>query len=113
MDHKLTKTEKELIYSALYLLAQRELDITNPCKFEHGRCFKMSKYNYNGCCHDCEHLTDTGCSVEALGCKLWLCGMMVDKHTKLYIKLRDIEHLARKLDVPVGVRLSKEQNLFG
>ena len=27
-----------------------------------------------GCCDGCKHLTNTGCSIKSLSCKLWLCG---------------------------------------
>lgn len=25
------------------------------------------------CCHNCEHLSEKGCRIQSLGCKIWLC----------------------------------------
>lgn len=65
------------IYDILYAKMQKLLDQYNPCKkrVENGimRCIKYK--DISECCNNrkCKHLTDTGCAVKNLMCKLHIC----------------------------------------
>ena len=103
----MSETKSEA-YDRLFAEGQAVLNKYNPCKWENGKCAGLP----DGCCGGCEHLTPTGCAVNALGCKLWLCGTIQDSTKEglmagklLYI----LKQEAFELRVPTGVRSSKEQ----
>jgi hypothetical protein len=66
------KVDMEAVYDELCYLADVALKKHNPCQFDTvtKKCLRGKK---NGCCTGCPHLTNTGCSVQSLACKLWVC----------------------------------------
>lgn len=58
------------LYDELYNTASRLREKENPCNIIEGHC-KYRKYGC--CCSGCEYLSDVGCTVKSLSCKLWLC----------------------------------------
>lgn len=50
----------------------------DPCEIHDGKCFqgRSCKDTKSFCCTKCDHLSDTGCTVESLFCKLWICGAL-------------------------------------
>ena len=62
----------------------------NPCAVQNGTCFqgRLLKSSHHFCCDNCDYITDTGCTAEALYCKLWICGAL-RAQAKLHPKFRD------------------------
>ena len=56
-------------YEQLYRRGVDLFTMYNPCEIKEGRCI-----NGDFCCSGCPYLSDKGCTVQALWCKLWLCG---------------------------------------
>jgi hypothetical protein len=76
MKHSKGFLEKK--FDQLYSRAAAALDKHDPCKVQNGACFSMREYPENHvnepfCCTGCKHLKPSGCSVESLFCKLWVC----------------------------------------
>ena len=55
-------------YRKLYKAGEELFAEFNPCEIRDGKCKRGDL-----CCSGCEYLSDTGCTVEALWCKLWTC----------------------------------------
>ena len=52
----------------------------NPCEIHDGHCYDGRREGGTDfCCSKCDHITDTGCTAEALYCKLWLCSSLRSK----------------------------------
>lgn len=104
--------QKKTLYHSFYKEGQAVLDKHNPCNFHTGpdgrvRCADGP----NGCCGGCKHLTPTGCSVESLACKLWLCYTARQANPEAANELRAIKDKARYVhEVPMGYRASFEDN---
>jgi hypothetical protein len=100
--------DKELTYDEFYRRGQAILDKYNPCNIS------ADGKTCNGghpCCGGCRHLGATGCTVEALYCKLWLCGEAAHKFPECHKELTDLYYEARKQDIPIrGGRYSKTEN---
>jgi hypothetical protein len=60
--------QKIELHDRLYNHADKLLKKHNPCKIKDGKCI-VGKC----CCDNCEHLTENGCGVWCLRCKLYLC----------------------------------------
>lgn len=74
------------LHTTLYRQADKVLKKYNPCKIEKGEC---SRDGRNFCCGGCKHLSEKGCTTEALWCKVWLCGHFGTVNDKLY-RIREI-----------------------
>lgn len=91
-------------YDRLFDKASRLIEKYNPCEFEDGVCRHRrkeyagldSRIKYNSCCGKCEHLTNTGCSVQCLGCRTYVCGAVWDRNPKLASKLEAIAEKGRR-----------------
>jgi len=62
------------------MLCQKATDLFaefDPCAVQDGVCLRGRTNDPNFCCSDCDYITETGCSAEALYCKLWTCGALV------------------------------------
>lgn len=80
-------------YDAIYEEAKELFEKYNYCDVSHGQCanFKFRPdRGYSFCCSGCEHLSENGCTVKALWCKLWTCryeksrwAVSADKQDKL------------------------------
>jgi len=51
----------------------------NPCEIHDGHCYDGRNGGTDFCCSKCEHVTDAGCTAEALYCKLWICSALRSK----------------------------------
>lgn len=60
--------QKIKLHDRLYRYADKLIKKHNPCKIKNGKCI-----DGDFCCDGCEHLTESGCSVNCLRCKLCLC----------------------------------------
>lgn len=106
-------------YDRFYEEADRLFREYNPCQFENGKCIfnrwcediykkqglklcgsPSSKYtDSNGCCsaYNCKYLGPEGCTIKALGCKLFVCTWLFGKaHKDFYPKLLDLRGKAAK-----------------
>jgi hypothetical protein len=117
-------TLRKRAYSAMCHALDRlhkELDV---CGWQDTQCRRP----YRQCCqweHVCEHLGSTGCSVESLSCKLWLCDKAIAYLEPIaaarahplhrtcirYFKLRErCNALCRIFGIPLKVRCSKAES---
>lgn len=96
-----TLKDRKKLYNRLYDISNFLLKKYNPCKIENDHCI-MSK---NFCCIGCKYLTNKGCSVKCLWCKLWMCGAGSDHLRKQLWTLNSISRL-NFLEYP---RASKER----
>lgn len=56
----------------LYKNMCKEASEINTCVFIDGQCKKGSYC----CCNGCSHLTDSGCKINSLLCKIWICDVL-------------------------------------
>ena len=90
---KSTLVGKMRLYDRLYEIADFLLKKHNPCKHSNGKCGGMETYMYSGgCCGGCKHLREDGCSVKALYCKLWVCGVV--NNETLHTQMKALTHIA-------------------
>lgn len=104
------------IYDRLYERAM-ELSKKNYCQVKCGNCIRGRKKQINGpawCCEGCKFLTATGCSINALTCRVWICSSanlhITKKLAPTRDKLRHLEQLVHKFGF-FGNRYTKEQSL--
>lgn len=85
--------QKMRLHNKLYSYANKLLKKHNPCKIENGKCVHGAF-----CCGGCKYLTEKGCSVKCLWCKLWLCYSLhkQSEHRPLILKLKRIKRVAFK-----------------
>jgi|LSPZ01.1.fsa_nt_gi hypothetical protein len=101
----MNSTKKEL-YLQLYDKAdklQKELDF---CKWENGKCFRG-----RSCCSTCLHVTENGCSIKNLVCKLWRCSNIKLDENNIN-KIKEIFFEAKKLGLPLYARASIDEMLL-
>lgn len=114
---------KQRAYSSMCRVLDRLHKELNVCGWQDNQCRRP----YRQCCQwesVCEHLSDTGCSVESLPCKLWLCDKAIaylkpiaanrahplHKTCIRYLTLRErYEALCRAFDIPLKARCSKAE----
>ena len=112
---------KQYAYSSMCRVLDRLHKELNVCDWQDKQCRRP----YRQCCqweYVCKHLGDSGCSVESLSCKLWLCDKALaylnpiaanrahplHKTCVRYLKLRErYEAFCRAFDIPLKVRSSK------
>jgi hypothetical protein len=82
---ELTVKQQKKVYDALYYLADLMLKKHRPCQIEQVENVSPTPYNIVSClqrrelnlgegtCCSCNYLGMKGCTVKALGCKLFLC----------------------------------------
>ena len=100
---------KGQLYDVLIALGQQTLDNYNPCDWRNGKCRRMrSSEDDEGCCVGCQHLGDEGCTVESLGCKLWLCEGQRDLFKECDIELKVLRQIADYCGIPYEIKRSKE-----
>lgn len=105
------------VYDKLYALAAKILDKSRACSTcPIGSCTKFlgrftETYTKSWCCYGCPHLGDNGCTVQALGCKLWLCtkemGSLPFRWEK---KIAKLEEIAKYYGIHMA-RADKQQSL--
>ncbi len=104
--------EKELLYDTLYEMGQAFIKFYNPCKFgSDGKCLASRGFlnRDSFCCSKCKHVTDKGCSVKALACKLSFCGAAIQELTPVAKKFLEILQNEKEKDFPATFRMSKER----
>lgn len=80
----------------VYDYINKNLKILDKCNFTDGKCIGnrlcKSVHSINGCCYKrgktCNFLTNDGCSIQSISCKLFLCEYLEKKYGK--IKLSEI-----------------------
>ena len=51
----------------------------DPCEIRDGGCYDGRNGGTNFCCSKCDFITDDGCTIDSIYCKLWLCGTLRSK----------------------------------
>jgi hypothetical protein len=51
----------------------------DPCEIHDGGCYDGRNGGSHFCCSNCDYITDAGCTVDSMWCKLWLCGTLRSK----------------------------------
>lgn len=111
--------DKAEIYDRLYAMAGKVLDKHQPC----ATCGKCEYFGgrTRGCCEGCPFLSPQGCTIQSLGCKLWLChderfelrGRGAPKwwlHPRVRHQLARLQRIADKHDLNFA-RATKEEVL--
>jgi hypothetical protein len=102
---------KGQLYEVLIAIGQQALDYYNPCDWRNGKCRRMrSSEDDEGCCGGCQHLGDEGCTVESLGCKLWLCEDQRDVFKECEIELKVLRQIADYCGIPYEMKRSREED---
>lgn len=70
---QVTKLFLESRFNYLYQQACDIMKQYDPCGVCNGTCTRGRCGKQNFCCEGCKYLSDKGCTVEALACKLWVC----------------------------------------
>ena len=84
-------------YRRIYQLGEELFSKYKPCSINNeGLCLRGQDGGCNFCCADCAYITDTGCSVEALWCKLWVCGAIKTYNKLPKEALKELEALNRE-----------------
>lgn len=107
--------EREGLYDLFYQDAASVLDVLNPCRFavtpKGVTCAAGTP-----CCHQCDHLSKRGCTVQSLACKMWLCPEVTYRWaataSSLFADglLRRIQRTCQQQGVPHGFRASRQEN---
>lgn len=121
---KLTSTQPQqlpiedlsAIYDRIYDIVDMLFKKYNPCNIHTIK--KSGKVVCNGrhrptdtlCCYECSpgrgpkepHYWDNGCTIKCLGCKLFLCEAVRNKHPLLNRKLSKLRGIAYKYNLPSG-----------
>lgn len=130
LEHKRARLSE--LYDYLYEQGQALFDKYDPCKFTPtpkgtvlcaevpgrvlapipalGTPATPLRVHDDVCCTGCKHLGSMGCTVKALGCKLWLCSGRTKLYPELANKLLGLRKEAEFAGVPMGIRTSKETN---
>ena len=69
------------IHDNLWERANHIFKKNDVCEIVDGMCYQGRLNGNNFCCGGCQYLSDTGCTVKSLRCKLWLCG---EVHRKIH-----------------------------
>lgn len=111
---------RSTLYDRLYALADSVIKKHNPCVVQAetptiitciGSRHGTDPGTINRCCSGCNHHSSTGCTVQALYCKVWLCPAARYMNNSLAItQLARLENIARKHDL-LHYRASKEESL--
>jgi len=108
---KLKLEAKGQLYDILLAIGQQTLDYYNPCDWRNEKCRRMrSSRNDEGCCEVCEHLGPNGCTVQSLGCKLWLCENQENIFRECEVELKVLRQVADYCGIPYKIRRSKEES---
>lgn len=106
MSKLITINQANKKYDTLYKLAQYYLKQYNPCKISSKGCVGSSNF----CCTGCSHLTNKGCSIDALTCRTWLCSFSHYPITHGSKRLKLLSKLTHLYGF-YGFRFSKEQSI--
>ena len=71
----MTPKNLPIIYDQLYDEADKLFKKYNYCDIKDNTCYQARRCGcISFCCKRCEYLSDNGCTVKSLTCKLWICG---------------------------------------
>ena len=96
--------QRMALHDRLYRHADNIIKKRNPCKIEGKYCL----CGKNPCCDYCNYLTEKGCSVECLRCKLYLCYRVQETDPKAHKMLKRLQKQAHRHDL-LFARNSKEE----
>lgn len=102
-----------IVYLKLYVAGQKVLDRHDPCHIHRASDGKLKCVGGTPCCYGCQHLTPQGCSVQALQCKLFLCGYAREASPEAARALDKLNMVRQASGVPFGFRTSMEETLRG
>ena len=76
------------IYDYLYDLLDNYYKDKNICEFDCDKTciakrLNKTKVKKNGCCGNCKYITDNGCSIKCLTCKMFFCKIVKDNNILL------------------------------
>lgn len=105
--------DKSELYDVLFDQADRIVKKVNPCNIRKNESGELvcNGVSPEWCCGGCQYLTTNGCSVKALGCKLWLCIQVqgTPKGRDTFIALSSLRHFSVAVGIDdYGLRASKE-----
>lgn len=114
---KLKERDRSQVYDQLYALAAKVLTRMNACATCPVSCKKdlfHHHYSKSWCCGGCPNLGPTGCTVQALGCKLWICPAEKRRQNPIWkSRLRKLAEIADHYGIHMA-RATKEESLrFG
>ncbi len=102
---------KGQLYDILFAVGQQIMDHYNPCEWQNGKCRRMRlSEDDGGCCVGCYHLSRSGCTVQSLACKLWLCESQRNVFRDCEIELNVLGQVADYCGIPYEIRRSKEES---
>lgn len=107
MGKLLPVIQRKQLYSEYYAEADAILKKYNPCQIS---ADGKSCTGGEPCCDGCSHLKATGCTVMALGCKVWLCVTASTRYPECYNELKILAVKAIKDGIPLGYRTSKAES---
>ena len=104
---------RSVAYDAIFDEASEILKRDNPCEIgTDGKCLYGRRLNTTSfCCGGCKYLGPEGCTVKAVGCRVWLCDCAKRKHPQTYIALQDVKRRIERAGIPDHFRGSKEDHL--
>ncbi len=73
MNKDLSIETKMIIYDQLFQEADELFKKFDPCYVIAEKCLRARFGGENFCCKECKYLSDSGCTIKALLCRLWLC----------------------------------------
>lgn len=124
-------SEKKAYYKQQYALISSMLKLVNPCEVSVTdgvvSCIGLREGDRDAdpqtlCCTECRHLADKGCTVESLGCRMWLCNAAIgnlfrkyaekpDMTVKLIKEIQETNRTCAFFDISFRSRHSMEENL--
>jgi len=107
----MNREAKQKLYDILFFIGQQIMNHHDPCAWKDGMCMKMRTVEgEEGCCEGCKHLSQKGCTVRSLACKLWLCDREESIFRECETELKILRLVADNCDIPYEWRKSKEEN---
>jgi hypothetical protein len=95
-------------YKQLCQLATSLFKKFDPCQIKDGKCLRG-----RFCCDGCEYLSPTGCTTEAIWCKLWLCDDPRYFDEEFTQRLKDYKDMAQELCMGRGGRYGLDTYIKG
>jgi hypothetical protein len=106
MPHQIDTTTVRSKYLEHYHELQDLFVKYDVCKLNNGQC----AFGVPCCRDDCKHLTETGCTIKSLACKLWVCDYTRSTRSKELIdKQIEVFKYYKKHHMPLIIRESFEQ----
>lgn len=118
VEPKLKPRDRAEVYDRLCILADKLLkkfSACSSCPITAKCTLFRHKYSKSWCCGGCPHLGPSGCTVQALGCKLHLCSAEKGRQTKrgsreLQLRLYRLQRIAFHYKIWMA-RADKQESL--